>query len=1117
MIMQRFLLLTMVMFLSCSTGWGVPYSRQEKVTAEWLKEHWEVTTGDAGDILCRDQKLVITPIHGDIVMNYHFYPLRSSSSRPVFGDFVAEIKLDCGAYKAPFRLGVNFRQKSGVEIEIDPVEHQARLHSFESASSAVSGSWQKIANSSKLDVKIVRRGSTLFWSLNGQNLAAWNGTMPGIFDFTLRVGGNAKFGSLSLDNFGIIPLPGSKVCSAILKRQGKSLEFPNSSGYENVGGEVNGGYLWNAGEDPNINVCISNFENAASKIILKTRILDWHDQVLISLDYNLSLVANEIRQFAVKLPDQRYGFFTLETQLCNADGIPLEAPRHTGFGITSALPQAQLSDSAVMGVHGNPFAKQGIKWVRYWDNGGYALWSQLEPISGQWKWAGLDAYVNKTRAAGMQPLVVLGTTPEWASSDISYVNYCGRGSFSPPRDIADWSRYCGAVAGHLKGRVKHYEIWNEPNGNELGPRGFFFYGSVEQYYELLKAAYIAIKKVDPDALVLAPSGTGHFFPFLDKLLSMGGGKYFDILAIHTYCVPFPPEIGYQFNGEKSYLYRVETSRALMVKYGAKKAIWNTEVGYHDGIETRWAGNFISQDDIAREGMKSSWPNWYPGWSFRPAATTRITAFMVRFGILSLVYDVDKCFIHHRLVDDGGSPYMPAPALAWMNRLLDGAKFSATYRNDPNIQAYGFKLKNDTYCVALWRVEKESLLMNAVAEKKIGKVDSAPVTDNMATQKGLSGKNINEKIEIPCRYFDPEEKVPVRCMPNQKPDEIYDLWGNKIEDLSAIPVAEEPIYLIYNQVPVHFQLSWDWGRRHEYKPTMDNEFRGQICNAGVPPQYPQDINDIRNLKGISLNRVLLSDGTVWTSSNWLDLKRQQAVIMKPGLNPPVQGRLVVYARIGNELSDRNDYTYRLFADGKEVPLMPWKVLPPKEIMRGSGWILFCGYLVSPVMNFQKINELRLQAEQDNSHVIGVWLETTGKAPAFTEEQVSKMPAWDLRQASFSDGMKWNGANWLELGDHQALIIKDDKLPVTGQLVFEVRSGNVVTDFQFGYKLLVDGKEVPLQEGSPLKMIMQGNGWAIVRGYLLTPKIKLRNAEIRFEPQQGNSHIFSVRILGGSGKR
>jgi aryl-phospho-beta-D-glucosidase BglC (GH1 family) len=93
-------------------------------------------------------------------------------------------------------------------------------------------------------------------------------------------------------------------------------------------------------------------------------------------------------------------------------------------------------------------------------------------------------------------------TPDWARpADSSFTH--------PPTNVADFANFMTQLATRYKGQVAAYEIWNEPNLNyEWGEQT----PDPAAYTELLKAAYTAVKAVDPAAKVisggLATTGDG---------------------------------------------------------------------------------------------------------------------------------------------------------------------------------------------------------------------------------------------------------------------------------------------------------------------------------------------------------------------------------------------------------------------------------------------------------------------------------------------------------------------------------------------------------------------------------------------------------------------------------
>jgi hypothetical protein len=177
----------------------------------------------------------------------------------------------------------------------------------------------------------------------------------------------------------------------------------------------------------------------------------------------------------------------------------------------------------------------GVPWpaarfgtLRLWDTG--TAWTALEPQKGVWNWEPLDIWVNAAEQhGGPDILLTLGQTPGWASSNPDDVNYVGAGAPAPPNDIQDWIDYVTAVAQRYKGRIRYFEIWNEPNDTT------YYTGTVAELAALTAAAYTAIKAVDPGNTVLSPAA---FEPgYLNQLLQAGIASNVDMIAYHLYETP----------------------------------------------------------------------------------------------------------------------------------------------------------------------------------------------------------------------------------------------------------------------------------------------------------------------------------------------------------------------------------------------------------------------------------------------------------------------------------------------------------------------------------------------------------------------------------------------------
>jgi len=219
--------------------------------------------------------------------------------------------------------------------------------------------------------------------------------------------------------------------------------------------------------------------------------------------------------------------FTTEGMVNDTGSVLLEfQAAQTG---TFSVDDVQFTDSSGAPVSGGvPWPPEQFGTLRLWDSG--TSWTSLEPLQNVWNWQPLDTWVAAAEQHGVKDiLLTLGQTPPWASSNPDDVNYIGAGAPAPPTDNQYWKDYITAVANRYKGRIRYYEIWNEPNDPT------YYTGTVAELAELTAEAYSILKSVDPGNTVLSPAAydTG----YLAQLLEAGIAQNVDMIAYHFYETP----------------------------------------------------------------------------------------------------------------------------------------------------------------------------------------------------------------------------------------------------------------------------------------------------------------------------------------------------------------------------------------------------------------------------------------------------------------------------------------------------------------------------------------------------------------------------------------------------
>jgi hypothetical protein len=182
----------------------------------------------------------------------------------------------------------------------------------------------------------------------------------------------------------------------------------------------------------------------------------------------------------------------------------------------------------------------GFGWVKQ----GFA-WREIEGLGkSQFDWSITDRIVTQAESIGLHIIARLDDEPTWASGQV-YPND-NNVIMSPPKNPQDFSDFCYALASRYKGRIAAYQIWNEPNlAREWGGKA----PDPASYVELLKVGYQAIKRADPNAIVISAgmAPTTRFdkvampdTEYLKRMYAAGAKPYFDALGAHGAGYKAPP-------------------------------------------------------------------------------------------------------------------------------------------------------------------------------------------------------------------------------------------------------------------------------------------------------------------------------------------------------------------------------------------------------------------------------------------------------------------------------------------------------------------------------------------------------------------------------------------------
>lgn len=188
-------------------------------------------------------------------------------------------------------------------------------------------------------------------------------------------------------------------------------------------------------------------------------------------------------------------------------------------------------------------------------------WGSVEWNKGIYSAGGTLAEVEKhISVAPTPPLIILCCNNR---------HYTTGGLPSTPEQRAAFVKYAVWTATRLKGKVFDYEVWNEWN---IGANSWsdVRYGDPVQYVALLKEVYAALKGVDPNIRVVGGAIAGWDDKWTEEMLRAGGGQYMDVISIHPYAYPHPPE---------QHIAYLKRFRDLVNFYRPGLPIYITEIGW----------------------------------------------------------------------------------------------------------------------------------------------------------------------------------------------------------------------------------------------------------------------------------------------------------------------------------------------------------------------------------------------------------------------------------------------------------------------------------------------------------------------------------------------------------
>jgi hypothetical protein len=264
----------------------------------------------------------------------------------------------------------------------------------------------------------------------------------------------------------------------------------------------------------------------------------------------------------------------------------------TTAGVPSPSPERPLSGpitAQAFGMHyfgfgRDPYPLMPFGTARVWDT--FMTWKDLQPTAGTSltnpsanpTLQRLDGYLQLLTRHGVQPMITLGMTPAWAAYPCHHMRRgvdWGIQTCAPadPGPKGPWAAYVRALAERYHGKVRYFELWNEPmlhNG---------YNDSVATLARMQQTAYTILHRYG-DQLVSpsVPFTAGDpslAYAWMNTFFHEPGGKAFDIVGLHLY--PSDDSVRGGYGPEWVVNTALAGARQVLAANGlGGLAIWNTE-------------------------------------------------------------------------------------------------------------------------------------------------------------------------------------------------------------------------------------------------------------------------------------------------------------------------------------------------------------------------------------------------------------------------------------------------------------------------------------------------------------------------------------------------------------
>lgn len=341
-------------------------------------------------------------------------------------------------------------------------------------------------------------------------------------------------------------------------------------------------------------------------------------------------------------------------------------------------------------------------------------WSKVETTKGVYQIPEhIRNYIDYAYKNGTEVLLILAFGNKLYTDGESYMPV-------GEEQLEAFGKYCAYVANEFKGKVKYFEIWNEPNHKGFNAGD----ASATDYVALMKTAYNAVKSVNSEAYLMGISEGERAESYVRDVLEAGGGKYMDAVSIHPYAC-WMDNIA-----EETYMLDTEVTavKKAITDAGLDLPIWITEVGYRSST-----GTYTSEQKAAY--------NVRTAVEFK--SDSRIDK-MFFYELHSSSPDINDSESNFGFLNYDGSPSVSFDMILNANNILANADFVQKWQSNKYYTLYKFRdrVKNEDIFVLWTKGSKErKVSISADADS----VTSGCVSDTANVTIDIGTSNSDKKL------------------------------------------------------------------------------------------------------------------------------------------------------------------------------------------------------------------------------------------------------------------------------------------------------------------------------------------------------------------------------------